>query len=72
MKRWLLTWSSCNKGNTKAGVVTPPVVSMNVSDVENQGNNGSHECMSLGGINPCQFQGIDPRGEQSLMRMALT
>jgi len=30
--------------------------------MENQGDNGSHECMSLGGMNPGQFQGIDPRG----------
>src|SRR5882724_2096718 len=30
--------------------------------MENQGDNGSHKCMSLGGTNPGQFQGIDPRG----------
>ena len=41
---------------------TPPVVGMNVSDAENQGDNGAHKCMSSGGTNPCQFQGIDPRG----------
>jgi len=35
---------------------------VDVSDVENQGDNGTHECMSLGGTNPCQLQGIDPRG----------
>ena len=29
----------------------------NLSNAENQGDNGSHECMSSG-----QFQGIDPRG----------
>jgi len=34
----------------------------NVSDVENQSNNGSHECMSSGGMNLGQFQGIYPRG----------
>src|SRR5882724_2917456 len=33
----------------------------NFSDAENQGNNGSHECMSSGGMNPGWFQGIDPR-----------
>src|SRR5882724_2493800 len=61
-KGWLLTWPSHNKGKTIAGVVTPPMVGVNVSDVENQSNNGSHKCMSLGGTNLCQFQGIDPRG----------
>jgi len=61
-EKWLLTWSCHNKGKTIAGVVTPPAVSANMSDMENQGDNGSHECMSLGGTNPCQFQGIDPRG----------
>ena len=30
--------------------------------MENQGDNGSHECMSSGGTNPGRFQGIDPRG----------
>jgi len=45
-----------------AGMGTPPAVGTNVSNVENQGNNGSHECMSSGGKNPCWFQGIDPRG----------
>src|SRR5882724_11036429 len=34
----------------------------NLSNTENQGNNGSHECMSLGGTNLGQFQGINPRG----------
>src|SRR5882724_10097531 len=43
-------------------MVTPPMVGANVSNAEKQGNNGSHECMSLGGMNPCQFQGIYPRG----------
>src|SRR5882724_11407010 len=60
-ERWL-TWSSHNKGKTVAGVGIPPVVSVNVSNAENQGDNGSHECMSSGGMNPCWFQGIDPRG----------
>ena len=35
---------------------------MNVSDVDNQGGDKSHECMSSDGTNPCQFQGINPRG----------
>src|SRR5882724_7706206 len=30
--------------------------------MENQGDNGSYECMSLGGTNLGQFQGIDSRG----------
>ena len=30
--------------------------------MENQGDNGSNECMSSGGMNLGQFQGIDPRG----------
>src|SRR5882724_6710699 len=34
----------------------------NLSNAENQGDNGSHECMSLGGTNPGRFQCIDPRG----------
>jgi len=38
------------------------VVGENFSDAENQGNSGSHECMSSGGTNPGRFQGIDPRG----------
>ena len=59
---WLLTWSSCSKGKTIAGVETPPAVSETVSNVENQGDNGSHECMSSGGTNLGLFQGIDPRG----------
>jgi len=64
MSRWLLTWSSHNKGKTIAGVVTPPAVSANMSNAKNQGENGSHKCMSSGGMNLClcQFQDIDPRG----------
>ena len=61
-ERWLLAWYSHSKGKTVAGVGTPPTVSANVSDVENQGDNGSHECMSLSGTNLGWFQGIDPRG----------
>jgi len=38
------------------------VVRENLSNVENQGNNGSHQCMSLSGMNLAWFQGIDPRG----------
>ena len=34
----------------------------NVSDAENQGDSGSHKCMSSGGTNMGQFQGKDPRG----------
>src|SRR5882724_5540818 len=34
----------------------------NVSNTENQGDNGSHECMSSGRTNPGWFQDIDPRG----------
>src|SRR5882724_6760107 len=59
---WLLTWSSPSKGKIVAGVGAPPAVGENLSDVENQGDNRSHECMSSGGTNPGQFQGIDPRG----------
>src|SRR5882724_3178800 len=59
---WLLTWSSPSKGKIVAGVGTPPTVGENLSDVENQGDNRSHECMSSGGTNPGRFQGIDPRG----------
>jgi len=33
----------------------------NLSNVEKKGDNGSHECMSSGGMNLGQFQGIDPR-----------
>src|SRR5882724_1749065 len=51
-----------SKGKIVAGVGAPPVVGENLSDVENQGDNGSHECMSSGGTNLGQFQGIDPRG----------
>src|SRR5882724_1357584 len=40
----------------------PPAVRDNLSDAENQGNNGSHKCMSSGGMNPGRSQGIDPRG----------
>src|SRR5882724_6907577 len=59
---WLLTWSSPSKGKIVAGVGAPPAVGENFSDVENQGDNRSHECMSSGGTNPGQFQGIDSRG----------
>src|SRR5882724_9249062 len=59
---WLLTWSSPSKGKIVAGVGAPPAVGENLSDVENQGDNRSHECMSSGGTNLGQFQGIDPRG----------
>src|SRR5882724_5904342 len=59
---WLLTRSSCSKGKIVAGVGTPPAIGENLSNMENQGDNGSHECMSSGGMNPGQFQGIDPRG----------
>src|SRR5882724_11274744 len=59
---WLLTCSSRNEGKIIAGVGTPPAIGENFSDAENQGDNRSHECMSLGGKNPGQFQGIDPRG----------
>jgi len=38
------------------------MVEENLSDMENQGDNGSHKCMSSGGTNLGQFQGIDPRG----------
>ena len=38
------------------------MIGENLSNVENQGDNGSHECMSSGGMNLGQFQGIDPRG----------
>ena len=41
---------------------TPPTVRENLSNAENQGDNGSHKCMSSGGTNPGRFQGIDPRG----------
>src|SRR5882724_7718808 len=58
---WLLTRSSPNKGKIVAGVGTPPAVGENLSNVENQGDNGSHKCMSSGGMNPGRFQGIDPR-----------
>src|SRR5882724_11069029 len=59
---WLLTRSSHSKGKIIAGVGTPPMIGENLSDMENQGDNRSHECMSSGGTNPGQFQGIDPRG----------
>ena len=39
----------------------PTLVRENLSDAENQGDNRSHKCMSLGGTNPGWFQGIDPR-----------
>jgi len=38
------------------------VIGDNLSDVKNQGDNESHECMSSGGTNLGRFQGIDPRG----------
>src|SRR5882724_8555800 len=41
---------------------TSPAIRENLSNMKNQGDNRSHECMSLGGMNPGQFQGIDPRG----------
>src|SRR5882724_10338247 len=59
---WLLTRSSHSKGKIVAGVGTPPAIGENLSNTENQGDNRSHECMSLGGTNPGWFQGIDPRG----------
>jgi len=40
------------QGKIVAGVGTPPTVGENLSDAENQGDNGSHECMSSGGTNP--------------------
>src|SRR5712664_3931470 len=61
MNRWLLTWSSRDKGRTVAGDMTPPTIGSNVSDAENQEDDGSHAC-SKGGVNPCQSQGINPRG----------
>src|SRR5882724_6231313 len=61
-EQWLLTLSSCSKGEIIAVVGTPPMIGENLSNAENQGNNGSHECMSSSGTNPGQFQGIDPRG----------
>ena len=50
------------RGKDRSWVGTPPAIGENLSDMENQGNNGSHKCMSSGGTNPGQFQGIDPRG----------
>src|SRR5882724_7887778 len=38
------------------------MIGENLSDVENQGDSRSHECMSSGGTNLGWFQGIDPRG----------
>src|SRR5882672_10171696 len=61
MNKWLLTWSSRDKGRTIAGDMTPPTISSNVSDAENQEDDGSH-ALSAGGVNPCQSQGMDPRG----------
>src|SRR5467141_3442810 len=61
MNRWLLTWSSLNKGRTIAGDMTPPTTSSNVSDAENQEDDRSHT-LSAGGANPCRAQGMDPRG----------
>src|SRR5882672_6580343 len=61
MNRWLLTWSSRDKGRTVAGDMTPPAIGSNVSDAENQEDAGSH-ALSAGGANPCRSQGMDPRG----------
>src|SRR5467141_1054301 len=61
MNKWLLTWSSHDKGKTIAGDMTPPAIGSNVSDAENQEDNGSH-AWSAGGVNPCRSQGMDPRG----------
>src|SRR5882672_6256841 len=61
MNKWLLTWSSCDKGRTVAGDMPPPTISLNVSDAENQEDDRSHT-LSAGGANPCQSQGMDPRG----------
>src|SRR5467141_573844 len=61
MNKWLLTWSSHDKGKTIAGDMTPPAIGSNVSDAENQEDNGSH-ALSAGGVNPCRSQGMDPRG----------
>jgi len=47
-------------------VGTPPAIRDNLSNAENQGNNGSHECISSGGTNLGQFQGIDSRGGAEL------
>jgi len=43
-------------------VGTPPTIGENLSNAENQGDNGSLKCMSSGGMNLGRFQGIDPRG----------
>jgi len=50
------------QGKDSSWVRTSPAIGENVSDMENQGDNGSHECMSSGGTNLGQFQGVDPRG----------
>ena len=42
------------------------MIGENLSDTENKGDNGSHECISLGGTNLGQFQGIDSRGGAEL------
>src|SRR5882724_3815549 len=60
---WLLTRSSRSRGKIIAGVGTPPMIRENLSNVENQGDNGSHEYLSSGGMNPGRFQGIYPRGQ---------
>src|SRR5882672_7611927 len=41
--------------------MNPPTISSNVSNVENQEDDGSHTS-SAGGVNPCQSPGMDPRG----------
>ena len=41
---------------------TPPAIRENLSNMENQGNNISNECMSSGGMNLGWFQGIVSRG----------
>src|SRR5882672_5888811 len=41
--------------------MNPPTISSNVSNVENQEDDGSHTS-SAGGENPCRSQGMDPRG----------
>ena len=56
----MLDWT--NPDRIIAGVGTLPTIGENLSDVENQGNNRSHKCMSLCGTNPGRFQGIYPRG----------
>jgi len=50
-----------NKGKINSWGGDPPTFGENLSDMENQGENGSHECMSSGGMNLGQFQGIDSK-----------